>query len=97
MTVTIEFDPDELARLAAVARREGVEVEELARRLVLDHLPSSVENGEEDPTLALFSQWDEEDARMTPAEVEEARREFEAFKEGINTERARAGARLIYP
>jgi hypothetical protein len=97
MTVTIEFDPDELARLAAAARQEGVGLEELARRLVLDHLPPGVDSGREDPTLTLFAQWDREDAQMTPAEIEDARREFEEFKENINAERARAGARLIYP
>lgn len=96
MTVTITLDPDELARLQAVARKEGVGLAELARRLVLQHLPATIQR-EEDPTLALFAQWDREDARMTPEEIEAARREFEAFKEGINAERARAGARLIFP
>src|SRR5262245_64571656 len=98
MTVTIEFNPDELARLAAAARQESLGLAELARKLVLEHLPPGADGGEpEDPTLALFAQWDREDAQMTTEEMEEARREFEEFKEGINAERARAGARLIYP
>src|SRR5437016_14666341 len=98
MTLTLELDPNEEVRLAAAARQEGLAPAELARRLVVEHLPSVTENSEEeDPTLALFAQWEKEDAQMTPAEIEEARREFEEFKQGINAERARAGARLIYP
>jgi hypothetical protein len=98
MTLTLELDPNEEVRLAAAARREGLAPAELARRLVVEHLPSVAENSaEEEPTLALFAQWEKEDAQMAPAEIEESRREFEEFKQGINAERARAGARLIYP
>lgn len=98
MTLTLDLDPNEEIRLAGAARREGLVPAELARRLVVEHLPSVIENDEEeDPALALFAQWEKEDAQMTPAEIEEARREFEEFKQGINAERARAGARLIYP
>jgi len=98
MTMTIELNSDEEVRLAAAARQEGLAPAELARRLVVEHLPSVSENAEEeDPTLALFAQWEKEDAQMTPADVEEAQREFEKFKQNINDERARVGARLIYP
>jgi hypothetical protein len=34
---------------------------------------------------------------MTPEEIEEAKREAEEFKRSINAERARAGARIMYP
>jgi hypothetical protein len=98
MTLTIQLNADEEARLAAAARHEGLDPAELARRLVVEHLPSITVGGrEEDPTLALFAQWEAEDARMTPAEMEAARREFEEFKQNINVEWARAGARVIYP
>jgi hypothetical protein len=98
MTVTIELNGDEAARLTAAARHEGVELAELARKLVVEHLPTVTQDGEvTDPTLALFARWDREDAQMTPEEIEEARREFEEFKQNINAERERAGARLIYP
>src|SRR5438445_491108 len=98
MTLTIELNPDEELRLAAAARHAGVDPAELARRLVVEHLPSIMGSGdEEDPTLALFAQWEAEDAQMTPAEIEEARREFEEFNQSVNAERTRAGARPIYP
>jgi hypothetical protein len=98
MTLTIELHPDEEARLAAAARREGVEPAELIRKLVVAHLPPIPSNeDEEDPTLALFAQWDREDALMTPEEIEAEQRQFEQFKQNINAERARAGSRIIYP
>jgi hypothetical protein len=98
MTLTVELGPDEEARLAAAARREGVEPAELVRNLLLQHLPPVTPSEEEtDPTLALFAQWDREDAQMTPEEMELEQREFEQFKHNINAERTRAGARIIYP
>jgi hypothetical protein len=51
----------------------------------------------EDPTLALFAQWDADDAQMTPEEVTEAQRDYAEFTRQMNAERARAGARLLYP
>jgi hypothetical protein len=98
MTLTIELNAEEEARLAEAARQEGVAPAELARKLVTEHLPALSKGGEEqDPTLALFAQWDKEDAQMTPEEVEEARRDFEEFKRNINAERERAGSRILYP
>jgi hypothetical protein len=97
MTLMVELSPDEEVRLAVAAQRAGLAPAELARRLVVEHLQSVPDSREDDPTLALFAQWEEEDAQMTPEEIKQARREFEEFKQGINAERARAGARLIYP
>src|SRR5262245_28646359 len=97
MALTIELTREEEERLSKAARQKGVAPAELARNLVTEHLPPLVENEQEDPTLALFAQWDQEDAQMTPEEVEEAKREFEEFKQNINAERKRAGARIIYP
>ena len=68
------------------------------QKLVIEHLPPVSPDGEDqDPTLALFARWDKEDAQMTPEDVEEARREFEEFKQNINAERSRAGSRILYP
>ena len=39
MTLTIELNPEEGARLAAAARQEGVAPADLARKLVTEHLP----------------------------------------------------------
>ena len=97
MTLIIELTPSEEERLATVARQKGIEPAELARKLVTEHLPPISLEEEEDPTLALFAQWDREDARMTPEEIEEARREAEEFKRNINAERVRAGSRILYP
>src|ERR1700731_1169168 len=46
MTLTIELDPEEEVRLTAAARREGLAPVELARRLVVEHLPSVAGKGE---------------------------------------------------
>jgi hypothetical protein len=97
MAVTIHLTPAEEARLEAAARREGLDATELARKLVIERLPPDTPDGEEDPTLALFEQWDREDAAMTPEEIEEAKREAEEFKRNINAERARAGSRIVDP
>ena len=97
MALTIHLTAAEEARLETAARREGLDPAELARKLVIERLPSTIPDEEEDPTLALFAQWDREDAAMTPEEIEEAKREAEEFKRNINAERARAGARIMYP
>ena len=98
MSLMLELDPDEEVRLEAAARQKGLEPAELARKLVTEHLPPVLKEEEAmDPTLALFAQWDKEDAQMTPEELEEERRDFEEFKQNINAERRRAGSRIIYP
>lgn len=51
---------------------------------------------EPDPTLALFAQWDKEDAAMTPEEIAEENRTWEEFKANLNAERDRAGARRVF-
>ena len=68
MTLTIHLTPFEEARLAATARKEGLEPAELARKFVTERLPPPALDETEDPTLALFAQWDREDAEMTPEE-----------------------------
>lgn len=98
MTVTIELSREEETRLVAAARQEGLAPAELVRKLVVAHLPSVDGGGQPaDPTLALFARWEQEEAQMTPEEIDEARRECEQFKQNINAERARAGARPIFP
>jgi hypothetical protein len=97
MTLTIELTPTEEARLTAAARQAGLAPTELARKLVTEHLPAATPDLPEDPTLALFAQWDADDAQMTPEEVTEAQRDYAEFTRRMNAERARAGARLLYP
>ncbi len=97
MILTIELTPTEEAQLTAAARQEGLEPAALARKLVTEHLLPVTPAIPEDPTLALFAQWDADDAQMTPEDIAEAQRDYDAFTQRMNAERARAGARILYP
>jgi len=94
MTLTIELTTAEEARLVAAAEQEGVPPAELARRLVADHLPRLTRG--DDPTLALFAQWESEDARLTPEELAQEQRLWEEFERGINETRRALGMRELY-
>ena len=67
MTLTIDFSPTEEEQLAVAARQEGLEPAVLVKKLVNDHLPELLPPPQ-DPTLALFAQWEREDAAMTAEE-----------------------------
>ena len=97
MTLTIELNPVEEAQLTAAAYQAGLAPAELARRLVTAHLPPATPDTPEEPTLALFAQWDADDAQMTPEDIAEAQRDYDVFTRQMNVERARAGARILYP
>ena len=92
MTLTIELTPEQEARLAEAAQREGIEPGALAQKLVADHLPPAIE---QDPTLALFEQWRQEEALLTPEEIEQESRLWESVEHGINAARAEQGMRLL--
>ncbi|MFN3648945.1 MAG: hypothetical protein ACK47B_05125 [Armatimonadota bacterium] len=97
MTLKLELTPDDEARLARAARDQGLSVEEVARRLLAEHLPPLEQlNEDSDPTLALLAQWDREDAHLTPDEVAEERRLWNDFKRNVNAERERAGSRRLF-
>lgn len=93
MTLTIELTSAEEARLVAAARQEGMPPAELARKLVTDHLQQTAKAS--DPTLALFAQWESEDAQMTPEEMDQERRLWEKFEVGINETRRALGMREL--
>lgn len=97
MTLTIELTPLEEAQLTAAARQAGLDPAELARKLVTARLPPATPDTPEDPTLALFAQWDADDAQMTPEDIAEAQRDYDEFTQQMHAERARAGARVLYP
>jgi hypothetical protein len=62
---------------------------------VREHLPlTSDENA---ASIALLQSWLAEDATDNPDDIQPAQEELEAFKQAINAERERAGARRIYP
>jgi hypothetical protein len=96
MSLTIELSPSEKAQLDAVAEREGLPTEELARKLVTSHLlPENGHTTEEDPTLALFRKWEEEDAKMTPEDIAAENQLWEQFLKNVNETRASLGMRLL--
>jgi hypothetical protein len=95
MTLAIDLTPEEELRLRAAAQQEGIAPAELARKLVTEHLPPVPD--ENAASIALLQSWLEEDATDDPDEVRQAEAELEAFKQAINAERERAGARRIYP
>jgi hypothetical protein len=95
MTLTIELNATERARLTAAAKEEGLAPEEMARRLVTSHLPPAAEALQEDATLALFRQWAEEDARRSPQEAEAENELWERFQANLNETRALQGMRQL--
>ncbi len=95
MTITIELTPTQEARLAAEAKREGLDPAKVVQRLMADHLPAALDI-EDDPMLALFAKWDEEDANMTSAEVSEENSTWDEFKTSINSGRDNGGARRAF-
>jgi hypothetical protein len=96
MSLTIELTPQEEARLAAAAQRDGLAPGEVVRNLLTEHLPPAEPDTERDPMRALLSRWKLEDAAMTPDEVAEENRLWEEFKTNINAERDRARARRVF-
>ena len=95
MTLTITLTVEEEARLRAAAQREGIDPAELVHQLVRVHLPPTPD--ENATSIALLQSWLEEDATDNPDDIQQAQAELEAFKQAINAERERAGARRIYP
>jgi pimeloyl-ACP methyl ester carboxylesterase len=96
MTLTIALTPEEEARLQVAARQKGVAPEECARQLLAEHLPILTNNGAgEDPTLALFAQWEQEDAQKTPEEIADEDRLWQEFEKGINETRSALGMRRL--
>ena len=96
MSLMIELSPEVQSRLAAAAKQEGMAPEELARKLLTDHLPPQpAEPQPEDPTLALFRQWAEEDAKRTPEEAAQENELWEQFLTNVNETRAALGMRKI--
>lgn len=95
MTLTITLTQEEEVRLRAAAQKEGIDPADLVRKLVTAHLPPA--HDENAASIALLQSWLEEDATDDPGEVQQAQEELEVFKQAINAERERAGARRIYP
>jgi len=95
MSLTLELDASVEARLAAAAQELGVPPAELACQVLAEHLPQPKSSRTEDPTLALFHQWAEEDARRTPEEADEENALWERFQENVNATRRELGMRQL--
>lgn len=105
MTITLELQPEEIAKLTEQAQAQGVDVATMMRRLIGQAASAKSVMSEAqtiaDPantaSIALLESWLAEDATDDPAEIDKVEAEMEEFKQGINAARAEAGARLIYP
>ena len=95
MTLTITLTVEEEARLRVAAQREGIDPAELVQQLVRAHLPPT--SDENAASIALLQSWLAEDATDNPDDIQQAQAELDEFKQAINAERERAGARRIYP
>jgi len=95
MTLTIDLTLEEESRLRAAAQKEGITPTELARKLVTEFLPPS--DNENAASITLLQAWLKEDTTDDPDEIQKAQLELDTFKQAINAERDRAGARRIYP
>ena len=81
MSFIMDLPPDVETRLYQEASRQGIDRQEAARRLIVAGLPTS---GPSDSTAALFAQWAQEDAQMTPEEIaaeDAANAELEAARQ----------------
>lgn len=97
MTVTIRPTPAEEARLFTIAQQAGLAPDALAHQILVEQLDAMAPRPTDDPTLALFAQWDAEDAQMTAEELAEAQKAYTTFTQHMNAERERLGARRLYP
>ncbi len=96
MGLMIELSPGEQARLDAAAVHEGMAPAEFARKVLTDHLPPlAAELQHEDPTLALFRQWEQEGAARTHEEANRENELWEQFQANVNETRAALGMRTL--
>lgn len=90
MSMTIHLTPEETARLEGEAAALGMQAEDLARRLIVEHLPLH----KRQQAIQLLRSWREEDAAIPP---EEAEAELREFKEAMNANRNLTGEEPLYP
>lgn len=73
MTLTIDITPEEGGRLQEQAHHTGMSlglyVQQIVKRAADTPPISGTETAQDDPTLALFAQWDLEDATDDPEEI----------------------------
>lgn len=98
MSMTIELNPEQEARVREAAAREGLPTTEWAARKLLADLPEGLRPSPGgDPTLELFAKWAAEDATDDPEEIRKAEAQLQELKEALNDSRRLVGARLLFP
>ena len=96
MALTIQLSAAEQARLDNAAKREGLAPEELARKVLTDHLPPVHEELQrEEATLALFREWEKEGTARTVEDAERENELWERFQANLNETRAALGMRRL--
>ncbi len=94
MTLQIDLPPREAAWLDDQARRHGVEPAEIVRKLI-EQRAEAADGTSNDATLALFEEWDREDAAKSPEQLADEEAMWERFVEGINAARREMGMRQL--
>jgi hypothetical protein len=95
MILTIEFTPRQEAWLAVQAVQQGVTPADIVKLLMDKRLLRATKGDETDPTLALFVQWELEDANKTLEEIAAEEKLWQEFEQGINATRQAQGMREI--
>jgi hypothetical protein len=91
MTLTVNLPIELEDRLKHAAQQEGVGQEEF----IIRTLEQRLMDDRRQAALDMLRHWREEDTPATPAEIEERRRSWEAFKAGINEHHS--SGRKVFP
>jgi hypothetical protein len=86
MTLTIELPPETERRLRRNAAANGISVEEYLLNL-LSRLPEAPLSSEHESTLALFQEWAEEDAALTPEEAAQEDSDWKQIEMNLHADR----------
>ncbi|MGO8671246.1 MAG: hypothetical protein ACLQVD_07785 [Capsulimonadaceae bacterium] len=92
--MTLNVSSQAETRLNTLAEREGLDPVAFVEKLIADYQPR-VQRLEQDPTLALFTQWQVEDSRMTTEEAEQEAELWRDFENGINETRRSLGMETL--
>lgn len=91
MTLTIELTPEQEARLADAAQKEGAEPSVLVSKWISEHLPpakaQAAPDAENQAVIDLLRSWREEDATDDDQELERRDIENEALMKNLQANR----------
>lgn len=108
MTLTIHFTPQEEAWIQAQAVQQGLQPDEVIKRLVDERLPAPSEDADSTSlvpvidaknaaAIAYLDRKLKEEATDDPEEIRKAEEELAEFKRNMNANRAATGERLVFP